>query len=110
MNNPPERIFLQVGPGADGSIDFNDLREVTWNSERVFDTDLEYQLIGARRWKVTGYSKPGNGPNQTKVVNFWQEAYDLAEELRVTKKFRNVMFWELKTKSKNLTNKPGTGN
>lgn len=47
--NTPDYIFLHTGvpliEGDPQTIDFNELSEVTWNSERISDTDLTYQRI-----------------------------------------------------------------
>lgn len=45
MKNLPEKIYLVVGDIGDASdIDFNELSEVTWHSERIFPNDIEYVL------------------------------------------------------------------
>ena len=51
MNNPPKRIFLQVGDLEDSNIDFAELRDVTWSAERIYDTDIEYILKHAKAKK-----------------------------------------------------------
>lgn len=43
MKNAPNKIYLQVGEGNEVE-DFNDLCEVTWSINRVYDSDLEYVL------------------------------------------------------------------
>lgn len=44
MKNIPKTIFLQVGE-TDKDTDFKNLADdVTWNYERVDDTDIEYEL------------------------------------------------------------------
>ena len=47
--NPPERIFLQVAGDYDGPDDteYSHISpdDITWHSERVFDMDVEYQLV-----------------------------------------------------------------
>ena len=50
MKNTPQKIFLQLGELSHEElqeIDFNDLSEVTWSSERVYSSDLEFNLVGA---------------------------------------------------------------
>jgi hypothetical protein len=42
MKHLPERIYLNLGFEPDQSDDFNDLKEVTHSSERVFKHDVEY--------------------------------------------------------------------
>jgi hypothetical protein len=41
MKNIPYKIYLQIGENAD-DVDFNDLYEITWADEPIFDTDIEY--------------------------------------------------------------------
>jgi len=43
MENAPKRIYLQVGEDNEDK-DFNDLCEVTWSIDRVYDSDIEYVL------------------------------------------------------------------
>lgn len=43
MKNIPKRIFLNLGDIKGlGVKDFNELSEITWSEERVFDSDIEY--------------------------------------------------------------------
>lgn len=45
MKNVPKRIYLQVGDEAaeDDTLDFrNDLDDVTWAEDQVFQSDIEY--------------------------------------------------------------------
>lgn len=51
MNNPPKRIFLQVGDLEDSNIDFAELRDVTWSAERIYKTDIEYIIKPAKAKK-----------------------------------------------------------
>jgi hypothetical protein len=41
MKNIPDKIYLQIGENAD-DVDFNDLYEITWADEPIFDNDIEY--------------------------------------------------------------------
>lgn len=43
--NPPERIFLCVGDLEYEDAEFSDLREVTWCSEKIDESDVEYRLV-----------------------------------------------------------------
>ena len=62
MNDIPKRIFLQVGDLDDSNIDFDELRDVTWSAERIFDTDIEYILKPAKAKKsVMKMAKEANG-------------------------------------------------
>jgi hypothetical protein len=42
MKNLPEKIYLNFGMLDPDDCDFNDLKEVTHSSERVFKHDVEY--------------------------------------------------------------------
>lgn len=43
MKNIPKRIFLNLGDIKGlGIKDFNELSDITWSEERVFDSDIEY--------------------------------------------------------------------
>ena len=50
--NPPERIFLQVAGDYDGPDDteYSHIRpdDITWNTEQIFDQDVEYRLVQRR--------------------------------------------------------------
>lgn len=62
MNNIPKRIFLQVGDLDDSNIDFAELRDVTWSSKRIYDTDAEYILKPAKAKKsIKQMAKEANG-------------------------------------------------
>lgn len=62
MNNPPKRIFLQVGDLEDNNIDFAELRDVTWSAERIYDTDIEYIIKPTKAKKsVKKMAKEANG-------------------------------------------------
>ena len=62
MNNPPKRIFLQVGDLEDSNIDFAELRDVTWSAERIYKNDVEYILKPAKAKKsVKKMAKEANG-------------------------------------------------
>ena len=40
MKNKPNKIYLQIG--EERAEDYNELHEVTFHTEKIFDTDLEY--------------------------------------------------------------------
>jgi hypothetical protein len=45
IKNPPNNIFLQTGLlKNDFEAEFKDLVEVTWCAERIYDTDLKFQI------------------------------------------------------------------
>ena len=54
--NPPERIFLQVGP-IDDDCEFDLCDEVTWCADSQWETDIEYRLV--KRRKRTGVRETG---------------------------------------------------
>lgn len=69
MKNLPTRIFLQVGEEVDKDTDFNELHGVTWWSDRVFDTDIEYVIrprTGRKRKTVAYPSSPNLKLNSSK--------------------------------------------
>lgn len=62
MNNPPNRIFLQVGDLEDSDIDFAELCDVTWSAERIYKTDIEYILKPSKAKKsIKQMAKEANG-------------------------------------------------
>jgi hypothetical protein len=49
--NTPERIWLQVGD-IDRDCEFAECYDsggVTWEQDRIYDTDIEYRLVKRRR-------------------------------------------------------------
>lgn len=42
MKNTPEKIYLHIGFDPSPEDDFKELRQVTWNSKQVSDTDIPY--------------------------------------------------------------------
>ena len=62
MNNPPKRIFLQVGELEGSNIDFAELHDVTWSAEGVFNTDVEYIIKhGNKKKSIEQMAKEANG-------------------------------------------------
>ena len=46
MKNIPKRIFLNLGEIEHSGVkDFNELSEVTWCADRIFDSDIEYVRV-----------------------------------------------------------------
>ncbi len=43
--NPPETIYLNVGPDLEADMEFNALEEVTWCGEKIDEFDIEYRLV-----------------------------------------------------------------
>jgi len=50
MKNIPKNIFLVTG--TDGAQDFEELSEVTWSEDRIYDSDLQFVSIDFLREKV----------------------------------------------------------
>ena len=46
MKNIPKKIYLQVGDVEDLDISFKELRGITWSTERIDSSDIEYILNG----------------------------------------------------------------
>ena len=46
MKNIPNQIYLQLGfePDEFSEDDFKNCTEISWNDERIFDSDIEYVL------------------------------------------------------------------
>ena len=45
MKNIPDKIYLQIGADTPKDVDFKDLDEVTWCSERISERDIEYVRV-----------------------------------------------------------------
>ena len=45
MKNKPTKVFLQVDSDSEGVKDYSELHQVTFHTEKVFETDLEYISI-----------------------------------------------------------------
>lgn len=62
--NPPERIFLQYGQ-IDEDVEHDLCDEVTWCTDQIDESDVEYRLVKRRKRKadrqpatVTAVEKP----------------------------------------------------
>ena len=42
MKNIPDKIYLQIGDNTPKDVDFKDLDDVTWCSEKIGENDIEY--------------------------------------------------------------------
>lgn len=42
MKNIPNKIYLQVGGECPDDADFEELGEVSWNKDKVFENDIRY--------------------------------------------------------------------
>ena len=64
MKNIPKRIYLQIGDLTDKddkNIDFNELSDVCWCSEKIFRTDIEYiRKSDAARKSIECIAKKAN--------------------------------------------------
>lgn len=47
MKNIPQKIYLQIGEGCPDDVCFDELSDVTWWDEKIFDNDIEYVHGGA---------------------------------------------------------------
>ena len=65
MKNAPKKIFLQIGEDCPDDFDFNNLSEVSWCEDKIFDNDIEYVLT----------IKSDNSEN----INFEKKYNDLKE-------------------------------
>lgn len=45
MKNIPEKIYLQTGNECPNDCDFEELGEVTWNKDKIYDKDIEYRRV-----------------------------------------------------------------
>lgn len=61
--NPPLRIWLQVGD-IDEDMNFGDVPdgEVSWCSDKQFDTDIEYRLVKTKRRKRSSVESENDAP------------------------------------------------
>lgn len=55
MKNLPKQIYLQLDPENEKPEDFNDLCEVTWSKDKVFETDQPYVLKGFNEFEEGVY-------------------------------------------------------
>ncbi len=54
MKNPPDRIFLQWHGDADANLyRGEEPGEVTWSSERIFHSDIQYVMCKKKRFACT---------------------------------------------------------
>lgn len=61
MKNIPNKIYLQFGELTEEEkreVDFNDLSEVCWCQDKIFDTDIEYSLSGQETLSEGRYRIP----------------------------------------------------
>ena len=55
MEGIPGKIYLQLGEDVDPTDKdwkFDELGEITWASERIYPTDIEYQLVKKPKPKI----------------------------------------------------------
>ena len=54
IKNAPKKIYLQIDLEEDVSeIEFNSLSEVSWCSEKIFASDLEYEFCETQEKSFT---------------------------------------------------------
>lgn len=44
IKNIPEKIYLQIGDECPDDADFNELSEVSWCKDKIYDNDIEFTL------------------------------------------------------------------
>ena len=42
IKNIPEKIYLQIGDECPDDADFNELSEVSWNRDKIYENDIEF--------------------------------------------------------------------
>lgn len=90
MKNVPQLIYLQVDADGEMPEDFSQLAGVTWSCERIHETDLVFELKPREKYRVHAYGK--GGYRESKTVNTREEALELAESWRESKRFKRVYF------------------
>lgn len=65
MKNIPKRIYLQIGDLTDEEkkgLDFNELSDVCWSSEKIFSSDIEFiRKPDEKRKSIERIAKEANG-------------------------------------------------
>ena len=92
MKNLPERIYLQVDPDNENPEDFNELFGVTWCTERINKSDIEYVLWQNNSYKRLLFNAYLQGKRDQII---WPTKYEELEPVgkyRVIKKFLNWYF------------------
>jgi len=51
MKNIPDKIYLQIGDETPDDVDFKNLDEVTWCSDRINEKDIEYVRVKKKNAK-----------------------------------------------------------
>jgi hypothetical protein len=75
MKNIPPKIYLQVDADGETPEDFKEL-EVTWATNRIFKTDIEYVLPKSNSTSLTNSTKHINLVNSTELVELLEELQD----------------------------------
>jgi hypothetical protein len=57
ITNIPEKIYLQIGNDCPEDEDFNDLSEVSWCKDKIYDNDIEYRLQSDIKGEVSADDK-----------------------------------------------------
>lgn len=59
IKNAPRKIYLVIGLDGNnsGNVNFNDLRDVTWSEQRIFDGDIEYIQAGIMKDKTIDWEQ-----------------------------------------------------
>lgn len=71
MENIPKRIYLQIGDLTDEEkkgLDFNELSDVCWSSEKIFSSDIEFiRKPDEKRKSIERIAKEANGRSRACV-------------------------------------------
>ena len=97
MKNLPEKIYLTAGP-VDSDVDFKDLSEVSWCTERINKTDPEYLLMSDIKEESEKLFLDKAWPivNSTILVNFLRMPEEHKIHLLVSIKERRPDLFEIK--------------
>ncbi len=79
MKNIPPKIYLQVDADGETPEDFKEL-EVTWATDRIFKTDIEYVLPKSNSTNLTNSTNQINLVKSTELVELLEDLKDYMNE------------------------------
>ena len=82
MINIPEKIYLQIGDECD-SEDFNELSEVSWCKDKIYENDIEFVL-----------KEKTDNNSLKKQYEFEKEIQDAMKEFDEEKKIKVAKAWQ----------------
>ena len=65
---PPEYIFLQLGEDFDPSLSLS-IQDVTWCIDKIFDTDVKYELAKTNKEKPYGIRGRKSNPKEKRCLS-----------------------------------------